>query len=458
MRAEGLRAAGIDAPIHIVGPVAAFQAARVVAADVRLVVYDADLVEAVAAAARARPGGVVPLHVKVETGNHRQGLDLPEALALGTRIAMTEGVRLEGLATHYADIEDTTDHRFAMAQVGAFEEALGAFRAAGLEVPMPSTANSAATILWPRTHGALARVGIAAYGLWPSTETYAAALALPAERDGRGGFLPELRPALSWRARIAQVKTVKAGAWIGYGRTYRCTHATRIAIVPVGYHEGYDRRLSNLAHMLVDGVRAPVRGRVCMNMAMIDVSDAPGAVVGSVVTLLGEDGGPGPDGERVVEKDISRGPGALGRDHQLRGREPHPPGGAPGRGRLSSLEFVPRDRATPVEGRITSPHTLIPGGLDGVRSGLTPLRARVSWPPPSRSPLERPDLGIPLSAAPPDHTRRTRRPQGSRSAVAQEPRSPRRHVAVDRDGGFGRARLVPRQALRRPLRELAVGA
>ena len=108
---------------------------------------------------------------------------------------------------------------------------------------------------------------------------------------------------------------MKAGAWIGYGRTYRCTHATRIAIVPVGYHEGYDRRLSNLAHMLVDGVRAPVRGRVCMNMAMIDVSDAPGAAVGSMVTLLGEDCGTGPDGERVVEKisaeDLARWAGTI---------------------------------------------------------------------------------------------------------------------------------------------------
>lgn len=303
--AETLRAAGIDAPLHVVGNIPAIQAERAVAADVHMVVYDPDVVRAVANAA-VRAGKVVGLHVKVETGNHRQGLELSDALALGRLAATTDGVELEGIATHYADIEDTTDHRFAMAQVGRFEEALAAFRGEGMAVPIASTANSAATILWPRTHGALVRVGIAAYGLWPSTETYAAALALPEQREGRGGFLPDLRPALSWHARITQVKTVKAGAWIGYGRTYRCTHDARIAIVPIGYHEGYDRRLSNLAHTLVDGVRAPVRGRVCMNMLMIDVSDALAARVGSLVTLLGSSGD-----ETISAEDLARWCGTI---------------------------------------------------------------------------------------------------------------------------------------------------
>jgi len=303
--AEALRAAGIEAPIHVVGNVPAMQAERAVRADVHLVVYDPAVVTALAAAARGA-GRVVPLHVKVETGNHRQGLELGDALLLGRQIESLAGVRLEGLTTHYADIEDTTDHRFALGQVARFEEAIAAFGAAGMPIGIASSANSAATILWPRTHGGLVRVGIAAYGLWPSKETYAAALALPEQREGRGGFLPELQPALSWRARITQVKTVPAGAWVGYGRTYRCTHPTRIAILPVGYHEGYDRRLSNLAHTLVAGVRAPVRGRVCMNMTMIDVSDAPEAVVGEVVTLLGADGD-----ERVSAEDLARWCGTI---------------------------------------------------------------------------------------------------------------------------------------------------
>ncbi len=160
---------------------------------------------------------------------------------------------------------------------------------------MVHSANSAATLLDERTHGDLVRVGIAAYGLWPSKETQAAWLERRmSSSDGNStlppGENPQLAPVLSWRARLAQVKDVPAGGYVGYGRTFRATHASRIAIVPVGYHEGYDRRLSNIAHVLVDGVRCPVRGRVCMNMIMIDVTDVPQAVPGAVATLLGSDG------------------------------------------------------------------------------------------------------------------------------------------------------------------------
>jgi len=304
--AEALRAAGLEAPIYVAGNVSAAQARDAVQARVRCVVYDAAVVDALAAAARAS-GAVLPVHVKVETGNHRQGLPLVEAVALGRRIEALEGVTLEGLATHFADIEDTTDHRFAMAQLERFEEATRAFAAAGLAPPIRHSANSAATILWGKTHGELVRVGISAYGMWPSTETWAAALALE-RRDaaGRGGFIPQLAPALAWRARVVQVKDVPAGDFVGYGRTFRATHAMRIAVIPVGYFEGYVRRLSNLGHALVHGVRAPIRGRVCMNMTMLDVTHIPEARAGSVATLLGADGD-----ERVSAEDLAGWAGTI---------------------------------------------------------------------------------------------------------------------------------------------------
>ncbi len=304
--AVSLREAGIDAPIYVVGNVPAFQARLAVEHDLRVVLYDGEVALALSQAAQDM-NRIARVHIKIETGNQRQGLPLDDALALARYVDDNlKGIEIEGVSTHYADIEDTTDHRFAMLQVERFEAAVAAFRAAGFPVPMTNTANSAATILWPRTHGAVVRVGLAAYGLWPSTETYAAALALPEQREGRGGFLPDLVPALSWRARIVQVKDVPAGAWVGYGRTYRCTHATRIAVIPVGYHEGYDRRLSNLGHALVGGVRAPIRGRVCMNMAMIDVTDHADAKVGDVVTLLGADGD-----ERISAEDLARWCGTI---------------------------------------------------------------------------------------------------------------------------------------------------
>lgn len=228
------------------------------------------------------------VHLKIETGTSRQGLGLDEALELGRLVADLPGLWLEGLTTHYADIEDTTDHRYAQRQQELLQEAVAAFAAAGLGVEKVHAANSAATLLWPQTHASLVRVGIAAYGLWPSRETYA--VALQRCQDQAAGWVPQLRPALSWRARLVQVKEVPAGAYIGYGRTFRTTHPTRLGILPVGYYEGYDRRLSNVAHVLVGGLRAPVRGRVCMNMLMVDLTHIPEARAGQVATLLGRDG------------------------------------------------------------------------------------------------------------------------------------------------------------------------
>jgi alanine racemase len=284
--AKTLRQAGIDAPIYICGNVSVNQAPIVARSKARVVIYDRLVAQALAKAGREE-GHSVRVHIKVETGTHRQGLPLNEALELTKFISQLEGITIEGLATHYADIEDTTDHRFAHQQLLKLQEAKKAFQKAGFEVPIVHSANSAATILWSETHGSMVRVGLAAYGLWPSTETYAIVLQNYALKQE--GFIPNLQPVLSWRTRVVQVKEVPTGAYIGYGRTFRAAHPMRIAILPVGYHEGYDRRLSNLAHVLINGMRSPVRGRVCMNMMMVDVTHIPDVEVGTVATLLGSD-------------------------------------------------------------------------------------------------------------------------------------------------------------------------
>lgn len=298
--AEALRRVVADVPLYSCGPLLPFEAPTIVAARARTVVVDIDVARALGAASVAA-GVVTPVHVKVETGTHRQGLVVADVPAFARALDAIEGLRFEGVTTHYADIEDTTDHRFADGQRARLEEARDAVVAAGLPMPMVHSANSAATILDARTHADLVRVGIATYGLWPSKETQAAWLQRrlreggtlaprPADDDLDTDGAPTLRPVLSWRARLTQIHDVPAGGYVGYGRTYRATHASRIAIVPVGYHEGYDRRLSNVGHVLVDGVRCPVRGRVCMNMMMVDVTDVPSARFGAVATLLGTDG------------------------------------------------------------------------------------------------------------------------------------------------------------------------
>jgi len=171
---------------------------------------------------------------------------------------------------------------------------VGALRDAGHPLPLVHCANSAATILWPDTHFGLVRAGIAAYGMWPSTATFITALTTHRAKV-------DLRPALTWKTRIAQLKRAAPGETVGYGRTYQVTHDTRLAVLPVGYYDGYDRGLSNYAWTLVRGHRAPVRGRICMNMTMIDVTDVPDVREGDEVVLLGTQGAERVKAEQVAE-------------------------------------------------------------------------------------------------------------------------------------------------------------
>lgn len=276
--ARALRAAGITAPIYILGPVPLAGLAEAVALDTRLVVYNRDTVDALVG-----QGLSARLHLKVETGNHRQGLDPSAALELAARVAAAPGLELEGVASHFANIEDTTDHTYARQQLARFEAAVDALRGAGHRIPIRHIANSAATILWPERVFEMARPGIAAYGLWPSPETRVAA-----QLVGRGDFA--LRPALTWKTRVAQVRMIPAGAAVGYGCTVITRRPTRLAILPVGYADGYDRGLSNLAHVLIGGRAAPVMGRVCMNIVMVDVTDGPAPALEDEAVLLGRQG------------------------------------------------------------------------------------------------------------------------------------------------------------------------
>ncbi len=275
---RALRAAGVDAPVQMVGPVLWEDLGEAAALDARVLVYRRETVERLEAL-----GVSARLHLKLETGNHRQGVELPRALELAAQIAAAPNLELEGVSSHFANIEDTTDHRYARGQLERFEAAVAALRAAGHPLPICHLSNSAAALLWPDHCFDMVRVGIAAYGMWPSKETRVAATLA-----GRGDVV--LRPALRWKTRVAQVKTVPAGRFVGYGCTWRTTRETRLAILPTGYYDGYDRGLSNLAHVLIRGQRAPVRGRVCMNITMVDVTDIADVAADDEVVLLGAQG------------------------------------------------------------------------------------------------------------------------------------------------------------------------
>lgn len=272
-------AAGV--PVALLGPTLPSEAASVLAAGVEPTVSELETAEALAEAQRAAPGAAaLPIHVKVETGTHRQGI-LPEEIPAWCRFLHAHPeLRLRGIHTHYANIEDTTDQTIARRQLARLQEARRAFAAGGCVPELLHSACSAAALVMDQTHGDLVRLGIASYGLWPSRETFLSALL-----SHRAG--PELLPVLSWKTRVAQVKTVPAGEYVGYGCSFRATHAMRLAVLPVGYYDGYDRRLSGRGYVLVRGRRAPVVGRICMNMMMADITDLPDVALGEEVILLG---------------------------------------------------------------------------------------------------------------------------------------------------------------------------
>ena len=276
-----LRADGVTRPILLLGhvPLAALGAA--VEADLRLTLYNRETVEKLATL--AVPGHPARVHVKVDTGTSRQGVlpgDLEDFLRAVQRC---RGIVIEGLSTHYANIEDTLNHGFAELQIARFEEALQTMDRTVGRLPYIHTASTAAALLFPSTHFTMLRSGIGLYGLWPSRETFLAA------RE-KGGAVPEFRPVLTWKTRIVQVKTIPEGSYVGYGCSFRTTRKTVLGVLPVGYSDGYDRALGNRAHVLVKGRRAPVIGRVCMNLLMVDLTDVPGARLEDEVVLLGRSG------------------------------------------------------------------------------------------------------------------------------------------------------------------------
>lgn len=274
---EVVRAATITkkTPTLILGYTPLARVKDAVGSGARIIVYNQETIRAIAATKKA-----ARVHIKLETGTTRQGVGERELISLVRAIRRFPNILIEGLSTHYANIEDTTDHSYAAGQLATFGHLAGiAERAYGKPIPIKHTACSAAAILFPETHFSLARTGIALYGMWPSHETYVSAK----ER----GMTMQLRPALTWKTIVAQIKQVPKGTPVSYGLTTRLTRASRVAVLPVGYWDGMDRKYSSVGNVLVRGRRAPILGRVCMNMCMADVTDIPGVRLEDEVVLIG---------------------------------------------------------------------------------------------------------------------------------------------------------------------------
>jgi alanine racemase len=267
--AEELRRAGIDAPILLLAYTPPSDSERVVALGLRPTVASWDSVEALAAAAR-RAGSRVPIHLELESGLNRQGLAPDALVALAQRARETPGIDVEGLFTHFAAAEEG-DQRFTRAQFEVLREV-----SARLPFVKERHCSASASVLLDHEMALEAvRTGLSLYGYRPAPWC---------------GTDAELRPVMSLRAHVARVMDVGRGATVGYGRTWAAARPSRIALVMYGYADGYRRIFGNRAHVLLRGRRAPVVGRVAMDMCMVDATAVPGVQPGDVATLLGRDG------------------------------------------------------------------------------------------------------------------------------------------------------------------------
>lgn len=277
-----LRAAGIGAPILVLGGIDETAAEAVVQAELTQVVFDEARVRALAAAGE-KLGKTAKVHIKLDTGMSRIGVRTAgEAQQLVRLIDSLAGIELTGCFTHMATAdEDYSDA--TLAQIERFRLLTGAIAQVHPGRITRHAANTASIFRYPQAHFDMVRGGIALYGYPP----------VPEAKD--------LQPAMRWVTRAVYVKTICAGDRVSYGGLFEAKRDTRVMTVPVGYADGYRRGLTGKGCVLVRGKRAPILGRVCMDQIMVDVTDIPDAQVGDEVVLLGRQGGECIDAQEMAD-------------------------------------------------------------------------------------------------------------------------------------------------------------
>jgi alanine racemase len=262
-----LREAGIKNHILILSPILETEIAAVAKHGLDITISSRDIALAVA---KEAPGHVIDAHVEVDTGMGRTGV--PEATAFDDirAIAAAPGVKLRGVYTHFP-VSDT-DAEFTRAQITRFLALIDKLRASGIDPGLVHSANTAAIDATPESRMNMIRPGLLAYGLHP----FGAAASV------------NVTPIMSWKSRIARVRTFPTGSTISYARSFVTERDSLIGVVPVGYGHGYPFHLSGKGFMLVGGMRVPIVGRVTMDMTMVDLTDVPNAPVpGDEVVLVG---------------------------------------------------------------------------------------------------------------------------------------------------------------------------
>ncbi|HEX5645508.1 MAG TPA: alanine racemase [Nitrospira sp.] len=284
-----LRQAGINAPIVILGPLFPEQFTDLFAHQLTPVVSDAAILPKLAQVASSFQTPY-PIHLKVDTGMGRLGLTQEEVAHLFSSKHFPRTLHLEGLMTHLADA-DGADTGATQEQLTHFRNVIGIVTANGFRVPLIHAANSGGAIRFPDAHFSLVRPGIMLYGYHTLPKS------VP---------VPDLKPVLSLRTSIAQLRTIQPGQKVSYNGTFTATQPTKIAVLPIGYADGISRRLSNRGQVLIHGQRAPIAGLVCMDMIMVDVTKIAGAAIGDEAVLIGSQGA-----DRITAEDIANWTGTI---------------------------------------------------------------------------------------------------------------------------------------------------
>lgn len=268
-----LRRNGITAPILVLTGVYLDQLELFFDHQLTAVVHDADALQRLEAAV-ARRGGTLNVHLKIDTGMGRIGFLAAEFDSWLPQVRKLKAVKVEGIFSHFSHAE-SVEGQYTRQQLEIFHNIVQRLAAEGVAPPVIHLANSAATITLPAAYFNMVRPGLMLYGVYPSPEMAARI---------------SLKPVLSWKTRILQIKKVPSNTSISYGQTFMTRRDSLIATLPIGYADGYPRLLSNRGQALVGGKRAPIAGRVCMDLTMLDVTDIGKVQQGDEVILLGAQG------------------------------------------------------------------------------------------------------------------------------------------------------------------------
>ena len=273
-----LRKNGITKPLVVLS-VIDIDPALAIEHSIDLIAYDFEVVSYLNQCAQ-QLNKKISLHIKIDTGLSRMGVLWSNADDFITQCSKLSHCTLTGIFSHFANSEGP-DKTFAKLQLSRFKSVILKAASQGIHFKFAHISSSAGHIVLPEAYCTLTRLGIGLYGLWPSSINKQESLAR------QSNFY--LEPVMEWKTKINQIKDIPAGSFVGYDLTHTVTRDSRIAILPIGYHDGYDRRLSNKAKVKINGHYAPVIGRVAMNLTMIDITDIPDVKKTDTVTLLGAD-------------------------------------------------------------------------------------------------------------------------------------------------------------------------